>query len=495
MHTRRPRRRSRERTELLAAAVKPCGRPAESAAVDESAESRAPAPVTPELCPIEVVGQTDVGCRRSENQDAFGDFEDDLGYRLLVVADGMGGHRGGATASRICVETVGEAFRGSSDPLPDRIARGLERANERILEQAALDPDLEGMGTTAVVLAFTPRGEAVVAWVGDSRAYRLRDGQLEQLTQDHSLVAEWVRLGVISSDEAASHPRRHELLRSVGGSSGVEVDVTRVNARPGDRFLLCSDGLCGEVPEQEIAQDLAGDAASAVRSLIERANRAGGPDNVTVQVATLGDLVPGQPLLPIAQRSGRAAFWLAAAAGGMFLIAGWFALRPADPRPEPPLRQVVERPAPPAPEIAPPPSQPAPVIPAPPPRPAPQQLAQRPEPPAPEPAAAEIDPAQAIEAFLSAWSSAVTERDYPRYRSLGLELSEDEFAAAYVDRSGLELRLELFDWRRAGSDRLAVHMLATTTYESGGLARRIQEERSLLLDETPTGLRYAGRWE
>ena len=180
--------------------------------MDEHADSRAPAPLAPEPCPIEVVGQTDVGRQRSENQDAFGDFEDDLGYRLLVVADGMGGHRGGATASRICVETLGEAFRGSSDPLPDRISRGLELSSERIQEQAERDPNLEGMGTTAVALAFTPRGEAVVAWVGDSRAYRLRDGQLEQLTEDHSLVAEWVRLGVISSDEAASHPRRHELL-------------------------------------------------------------------------------------------------------------------------------------------------------------------------------------------------------------------------------------------------------------------------------------------
>ncbi len=458
--------------------------------MDEHADSRAPAPVTPQLCPIAVVGQTDVGCQRSENQDAFGDFEDELGYRLLVVADGMGGHRGGATASRICVETVGEAFRGSSDPLPDRISRGLELSSERILERAELDPDLEGMGTTAVVLAFTPRGEAVVAWVGDSRAYRLRDGQLEQLTEDHSLVAEWVRLGVISSDDAASHPRRHELLRSIGGGSGVEVDVTCVDARPGDRFLLCSDGLCGEVPKQEIARDLARDAAGAVGSLIARANRRGGPDNVTVQVATLGELIPGEPLLPIGPRSGSAVLWLAAAVVLMLLIAGWLALQPAEERPEPPAGQGVERPAPAAAEIA--PSAPA----ASPGRATPQPaLQQIPELLAPEPAPAEIDPAQEIEGFLSAWSSAVTERDYSRYRSLGLELSEQEFLTAYGDRSALELRLELFDWRRAGSDRLAVRVLVTTTYESGGLARRIQEELSLVLDETATGLRYAGRWQ
>lgn len=512
--------------------------------MDDQAESGAPAPVTPEFCPIEVIGQTDVGCRRTENQDAFADFQDELGYRLLVVADGMGGHQGGATASRICVETLGEAFRASSEPLPDRIRCGLERANEQILEVAASDSRLEGMGTTAVVLAFTPRGEAVVAWVGDSRAYRLREGQLEQLTEDHSLVAEMVRQGMISPEEAVGHPRRNELLRSVGVHSGAEVEVRRIDARPGDRFLLCSDGLCGELPAAAIAEELAGDPVEAAAVLIEKANRSGGPDNITVQIATLGErrpLVLASDDTPRpANRRVPPALWPAVAAGLALLLVGWIVARPSGDEHSPPSPSLVERVPPAQPEAhsSPPPRETLAEEAA-----APTELSTEATPPAlettpalaleadlavepdpeqaveiatslaidPKPSteiapleadleaievpALEPDPERAIEAFLESWSRAATARDYSLYERLGFELSEAAFAEKYGERRALELRLVLFEWNRDGPDRLAVRVQATTAYEEGGLSRRIEEERKLLLRETEAGLRYAGRWE
>lgn len=236
---------------------------------------------------------SDVGVTRSENQDACGEFEDGGGGRLLVLADGMGGHRGGATASRICVETVGELFVRSDAPLGERLRSGIERANQRVWSGSQSDPDLRGMGTTAVALAFGPDRSAWIGWVGDSRGYRLRSGRLEPLTEDHSVVAEWVRMGVLSAEEAETHERRNELLRCVGAQETVEVDVRPVEVRDGDRFLLCSDGLCGYVPEAEIAAVLGFEAPeTAVRRLVEKANGAGGFDNVTVQIATVGGPAP-----------------------------------------------------------------------------------------------------------------------------------------------------------------------------------------------------------
>ncbi len=237
---------------------------------------------------VSVASLSDVGRVRSENQDGCGVFRDSHGNQLLVVADGMGGHRGGATASRVCVETLGRVFQWSPDPVPERLQRGLVEANRLLHSMAAEDSSLSGMGTTAVALSLGGDGEGWVAWAGDSRLYRLREGRIEPLTQDHSLVAEWVRLGVLRPEEAAEHPRRNELMRCVGPSLDLDPDVERIEIRPGDRFLLCSDGLWGEVSDPEIGAVLGAELPErAVRRLVDLANERGGPDNVTVQIAVV----------------------------------------------------------------------------------------------------------------------------------------------------------------------------------------------------------------
>jgi protein phosphatase len=235
---------------------------------------------------IETASLTDVGRRRASNQDAFGELMAASGARLLVVADGMGGHAGGATASRVAVEIIEEVV-GRSTEAPETLLRAaLETANSRVHEEAQKDASLSGMGTTGVALLFQPDGSAWVAHVGDSRAYRLRDGKLEQLTPDHSLVAELERRGMITAEEAQAHPRRNEVLRSIGVEPEVEVDVAQVDARPGDQYLLCSDGLSGVVNDDEIAAELLrAPPEVAARRLVDAANERGGPDNITVQIA------------------------------------------------------------------------------------------------------------------------------------------------------------------------------------------------------------------
>jgi protein phosphatase len=242
---------------------------------------------------IETGSESHVGLVRSVNQDRCAEFEDGRGNRLLVVADGMGGHRGGETASRLAVEAMGEIFGRSEESLEQTIRSAVETANERIHECAGADADLAGMGTTIVGLALGEGGEAWVAHVGDSRLYLLRQGKLDALTADHSLVAEMHRQGFITAEEAQVHPRRNELTRSVGVASGVDVEISRIAMRPGDRFLLCSDGLCGYVGDEEIRQVLESEPPlGAARVLVDRANAKGGYDNVTVQVVAIAEDAP-----------------------------------------------------------------------------------------------------------------------------------------------------------------------------------------------------------
>jgi protein phosphatase len=241
-----------------------------------------------EVSTVEVASLTDVGRQRSNNQDCFGELEGPHGTRLLMVADGMGGHAGGATASRVAIETVEQIFRASTEA-PDAMLRGaLEAANHEVHTQAQNDASLTGMGTTGVALLLPPEGPGWVANVGDSRAYRLRGGRLEQLTLDHSLVAELQRRGMLTEEEALVHPRRNEVLRSLGVEPEVMVDVTEIDVLPGDQFLLCSDGLSGVVSDDEIAELMQGDVpGGAARRLVDAANAKGGPDNVTVQIARI----------------------------------------------------------------------------------------------------------------------------------------------------------------------------------------------------------------
>jgi protein phosphatase len=279
---------------------------------------------------IDAVSRTDVGRVRTVNQDRFAEFEDGRGRRLLVVADGMGGHRGGETASRLAVEAIGDVFQSSEEALEDRIRTAVETANRRLYETAQEDPDLAGMGTTVVALCFGEQGESYVAHVGDSRLYLLRAGRLEALTEDHSLVAEMQRDGFLSAEEAQVHPRRNELTRSVGVSPSVKVDVSRVAVEPGDRFLLCSDGLCGYLGDEEIREVLERERPpDAARTLVERANASGGYDNVTVQVVAIPDSSsPGRggadaraELAPVPERRVHPLILVASVAGGLLLAA------------------------------------------------------------------------------------------------------------------------------------------------------------------------------
>lgn len=240
-----------------------------------------------------IASLSDVGRVRGANEDSFDQLVRDDGARLLVVADGMGGHRGGATASREAVAAIGEIFRapGPDDP-GERLVRAIEHANTRVFSLAQEDPSLAGMGTTVVALLVDADGRAAIAHVGDSRAYRFRNRRLEPLTIDHSVVAEMLRRGVLTAEEAAYHPRRNEILRSVGVLPDVAVETSPLEIAPGDWVLLCSDGLCGVVSEAEIDLALANSPSprAAVEALVRLANESGGPDNVTVQIfARAGD--------------------------------------------------------------------------------------------------------------------------------------------------------------------------------------------------------------
>ncbi|HEX7420113.1 MAG TPA: Stp1/IreP family PP2C-type Ser/Thr phosphatase [Thermoanaerobaculia bacterium] len=244
---------------------------------------------------VRAVLRTDVGRVRSGNQD-FGSVTTPAeegghsGERLLIVADGMGGHRGGATASRIAGETVKSQYDGSgTEDIAAALRDALTRANSRIFNEAQTNADLRGMGTTTSVLLV--RGnQAWLAHVGDSRIYLVRGDTITQLTDDHSLVAVMVREGLLTSKEAENHPRRNVLQRSIGVSEEVDVDVRGpIDLQELDTFVLCSDGLHGLVKPNEIkdivlkANSIEEAADTMVRIALER----GGPDNVTVIVARL----------------------------------------------------------------------------------------------------------------------------------------------------------------------------------------------------------------
>jgi len=260
----------------------------------DSPTAESPA-VTPERLIVQAVMKTDVGLVRSENQD-FGTYttpaeerESHPGGRLLVVADGMGGHRGGATASRIAGETVKAQYLGSEeDDIAAALRDALARANARIFTEAQANPDLRGMGTTTSALVVR-NNNAWFAHVGDSRIYLIRDGAIKQLTEDHSLVASMVREGLLTSSEAENHPRRNVLQRSMGVGEDVEIDISdQLPVQEGDIFVLCRDGLHGLVKEPElleIATTLPLEAAA--NEYVRRALDRGAPDNVTVIVARI----------------------------------------------------------------------------------------------------------------------------------------------------------------------------------------------------------------
>src|SRR5437588_11362048 len=241
---------------------------------------------------VRAVLRTDVGLVRSENQD-FGAYttpaeerDNHPGGRLMIVADGMGGHRGGATASRLAAETVKAQYLGSeTKDIAAALRDALTRANARIFSEAQANPDLRGMGTTTSALAVRS-GEGWFAHVGDSRIYRVRNDEIKQLTEDHSLVASMVREGLITPKEAETHPRRNVLQRSMGVAEDVEIDVQGpFELLENDTFILCSDGLHGLVKELELKEIARLPIEKAADEYVKRALDRGAPDNVTVIVA------------------------------------------------------------------------------------------------------------------------------------------------------------------------------------------------------------------
>jgi protein phosphatase len=249
---------------------------------------------------LTAAGDSHVGLRRRHNEDAFLLLPEE---RLFCVADGMGGHASGEVAARLAVEEMAEFYRltGRDEeatwPFPEertrayhenRLVTGVKLANQRIRERASADERLRGMGTTLVCAWVSDRDPvALVGHVGDSRAYLLRGGRIVQLTEDHSLLADYIRARQPTAAEIEAFPHKNVIVRALGMRDQVEVDVVRLALEDGDVVLLCCDGLSGMVADERIAEILRaarGDLPRAARALIDAANAAGGVDNVTCVV-------------------------------------------------------------------------------------------------------------------------------------------------------------------------------------------------------------------
>jgi protein phosphatase len=235
------------------------------------------------------VGKTDTGLRRSNNEDAF-IVRPELGFCL--VADGMGGAAGGEIASGIFAKTTSEVF-SEANPQSEKetlhlVQRAFAWANDRILKHVKENPHHQGMGCTAELVAFSDES-FILGHMGDSRTYRLRSGQLKQLTQDHSLVQDQIDKGLITPAEARNHPLRNVILRALGVNESLALDLLRGKTLPGDLFLLCSDGLTDMIDDTVIQEVLSSTMVlpQKVEKLIQSANSAGGYDNITVVLSEI----------------------------------------------------------------------------------------------------------------------------------------------------------------------------------------------------------------
>ena len=248
---------------------------------------------------LEVSGQTHVGMKRNHNEDNLLLLPEE---RVFVVADGMGGHSSGEIASKIAVDEVGEFFRMTSQDQDitwpykmdkqknydeNRLAVAVKLANQRIFEKATAETKFKGMGTTIVTVYFAKDNEVVIGHVGDSRVYFFRDGTLRQITEDHSLLNDYLKAKKLTPEEIENFPHKNVIVRALGMKDNVVVDVNRVEPRPGDVFLLCSDGLSGMVTDEQIQTVLQNtkDLDKACAQLIDSANANGGNDNVTAVLA------------------------------------------------------------------------------------------------------------------------------------------------------------------------------------------------------------------
>lgn len=240
-------------------------------------------------------GATDTGQIRLHNEDSLA-WDEKTG--LLVLADGMGGCRGGEIASALAVDTIMQAFRaakGAPGPVAPLLAyTAVSRANQKIFEAAQQQPQYQGMGTTVALVYFCDN-RATIASIGDSRVYRLRAGDLAQLTVDHTVVQEQLGRGELSPEEARYSPQRGLLTRALGVDPVAEVDVREVPVLPGDVYLLCSDGLYEMLGEREILITLSlhsGDLQAAAERLVQQANASGGYDNISVALARIDKPFP-----------------------------------------------------------------------------------------------------------------------------------------------------------------------------------------------------------
>lgn len=227
-------------------------------------------------------GATDTGRVRPNNEDAL---LSDPAHGLFLVADGMGGHAAGEVASRLAVEACARGVRrkGTGAAPVEALREGFRAAREALAECCANDPRTRGMGTTLTVLLLRPDGEYGIGHIGDSRAYLLRDGRLEQLTRDHTWVQEQVEKGSLSARAARTHPYAHIITRALGVDSADEPELSGGRTAPGDLFLLVTDGVTGKLEDGQIARMLApGPLDAAAAALVEEANRRGGEDNATV---------------------------------------------------------------------------------------------------------------------------------------------------------------------------------------------------------------------
>ena len=249
------------------------------------------------MAPIEAFGLTDVGKKRKHNEDAYAlDAEEGL----FIVADGMGGHAAGEVAAKITVDTIGEfiaATRQKEEATwpfkynhelhfnSNRLAVAIEKANERVMSAVAAQPWLKGMGTT-VVAGLLNEKILSLAHVGDSRAYLYRAGELMLLTDDHSWVQEQVSAGILTEEEAKTHPLKNVVTRALGGGPSVSPDLREMEFSRGDAFLFCSDGLTTMLSDEEIRDSVAAgqskDPQALCEGLVDLANQKGGVDNITV---------------------------------------------------------------------------------------------------------------------------------------------------------------------------------------------------------------------
>lgn len=283
-----------------------------------------------------VATRTHIGLHRERNEDYL-DVQRSRHGLLLVVCDGMGGHRGGERASRLAAETFAAIVTAApeGEDIEALLRRGVDAANKAITEEALLHPEYSGMGTTLVAALL--RGEtAHIVNVGDSRAYRYGSGTLERITRDHSYVWELVEQGLLMEQAAETHPQRNVITRALGGRNA-EPDLYTLQLAPGDILLLCTDGLHGMIQAHAIAAALAAgtDPAHACDDLVERALAAGGKDNVSVALARADDgaPIPESPTDPGAKKKStgrgssgvpRSAFLLLLIAAAGFVI--WYAV-------------------------------------------------------------------------------------------------------------------------------------------------------------------------